>query len=399
MLEIPLPYYILRQEVGLLVKIKVLLVITLSELGGAQKVVYNIASGLSPEQFEITVACSPGGELVNWLRVLPQGIKVVEIPELKRNISPLNDLKAFYKLYSLMKKEGFHIVHCHSSKAGVLGRLAARLAGVPKIFFTVHGWGINEYQVRPARFFYTLTERFTGALSTGIVCVSQNDLEKGLRLRLASPDRLSVIYNGMPEPQKKKGVLRKELAIKEEDIIIGTVARLALQKDPLFLLNVAERMIASSNNRLNKRRIYFVIVGDGPLRLKCEEYIKRKGLEERVFLLGAREEAAELMQDFDVFVLFSRWEGLPLTVIEAMLAGVPVVANAVGGVGEMVVNNETGYLIDKLDVNEAEKALWDLVSNPGKRFSMGEAGRQRALKLFNVSRMVEEYKKLYTRNY
>jgi len=382
-----------------LVKIKVLLVITLSELGGAQKVVYNIASGLSPEQFEITVACSPGGELVNWLRVLPQGIKVVEIPELKRNISPLNDLKAFYKLYSLMKKEGFHIVHCHSSKAGVLGRLAARLAGVPKIFFTVHGWGINEYQVRPARFFYTLTERFTGALSTGIVCVSQNDLEKGLRLRLASPDRLSVIYNGMPEPQKKKGVLRKELAIKEEDIIIGTVARLALQKDPLFLLNVAERMIASSNNRLNKRRIYFVIVGDGPLRLKCEEYIKRKGLEERVFLLGAREEAAELMQDFDVFVLFSRWEGLPLTVIEAMLAGVPVVANAVGGVGEMVVNNETGYLIDKLDVNEAEKALWDLVSNPGKRFSMGEAGRQRALKLFNVSRMVEEYKKLYTRNY
>ncbi|HOV79026.1 MAG TPA: glycosyltransferase family 4 protein [Bacillota bacterium] len=382
-----------------MVKIKVLLVITLSELGGAQKVVYNIASGLSPEQFEITVACSPGGELVNWLRVLPQGIKVVEIPELKRNISPLNDLKAFYKLYSLMKKEGFHIVHCHSSKAGVLGRLAARLAGVPKIFFTVHGWGINEYQVRPARFFYTLTERFTGALSTGIVCVSQNDLEKGLRLRLASPDRLSVIYNGMPEPQKKKGVLRKELAIKEEDIIIGTVARLALQKDPLFLLNVAERMIASSNNRLNKRRIYFVIVGDGPLRLKCEEYIKRKGLEERVFLLGAREEAAELMQDFDVFVLFSRWEGLPLTVIEAMLAGVPVVANAVGGVGEMVVNNETGYLIDKLDVNEAEKALWDLVSNPGKRFSMGEAGRQRALKLFNVSRMVEEYKKLYTRNY
>lgn len=376
-------------------KIKVLLVITLSELGGAQKVVYHIAAGLSPEQFEITVACAPMGELISWLKNLPWNIRVIEIPELKRNISPLNDLKAFYKLYLLMKKEDFHIVHCHSSKAGVLGRLAARLAGVPKIFFTAHGWGMNEYQGWPGRFFYILAERLAGVLSTRIICVSQSDLEKGLTLKLATPGRLSVIYNGAPEPQKKKGTLRKELAIKEEDIIIGTVARLAIQKDPLFLINVAERMIASSDNSPDKNHLYFVIIGDGPLRLRCEEYIKRKGLEGRVFLLGSREEAAELIQDFDIFVLFSRWEGLPLTIIEAMLAGVPVVANMVGGVRELVVNNETGYLINKLDVNEAKKALWDLVSNPEKRFLMGEAGRRRALKLFNVSKMVEKYKELY----
>jgi len=115
-------------------------------------VVYHVAAGLSPEQFEITVACAPGGELVQWLRELPQKVRVIEIPELKRNISPLKDLKAFWKLYTLIKKKGFDIVHCHSTKAGVLGRLAARLVGVPKIFFTVHGWGINKYQSWPVRF-------------------------------------------------------------------------------------------------------------------------------------------------------------------------------------------------------------------------------------------------------
>lgn len=378
-----------------MVRIKVLLIITLSELGGAQKVVYHIASGLSPEQFEITVACAPGGELVHWLRDQTRKIQVLEIPELQRNVSPLNDLKAFWKLYSLMRKKGFDIVHCHSSKAGILGRLAAWLAGVPKILFTVHGWGINEYQSWPVRFFYTWAERLAGAVSSKVVCVSESDFFKGQNLRLVANDKLSVIYNGVPEPQRKEGALRRELNIKKEDIIIGTVARLAPQKDPLFLLEAAGRMIKYSGSGPGEGRLYFVLIGDGPLRAKCEEFVNSKGLNGRVFLLGAREEAAELVQDFDVFVLFSRWEGLPLTIIEAMLAGVPVVANAVGGVGELVEHQKTGYLINKLDVNEAEKALWDLVFDRDKRLSMGEAGQQRAVQLFDIHEMVEKYRELY----
>lgn len=375
--------------------VKVLLVVTLSEMGGAQKVVYHLAAGLDARLFDVTVACAPGGELVSWLRQLPRKIRVVEIPELKRNIAPFSDLIAFFSLYKLIRQERFDVVHCHSSKAGILGRLAAWLAGVPKVFFTVHGWGINEYQRWPVRLFYTWAERLAGAVSTKVICVSESDLLKGQNLELVAKDKLSVIYNGLPEPKKQKGILRGELNIKKEDIIIGTVARLATQKDPLFLLRVAERMINHSSNGITEGKLYFVIIGDGPLRAQCEAFINGKGFNERVFLLGAREEAVQLIRDFDMFVLFSRWEGLPLTIIEAMQVGCPVVANAVGGVGELVLDQKTGYLINGLDVNEAEKALWDLVIDRDKRLSMGEAGRQRAVQLFDMREMVEKYRELY----
>ena len=376
-------------------RIKVLLIVTLSELGGAQKVVYHIAAGLPPEQFEVTVACAPGGELVNWLRNLPRGVQVIEISGLKRNISLWDDLKAFGKLYVLIKKGAFDIVHCHSSKAGVLGRLAAYIAGVPKIFFTAHGWGINEYQSRPVRFFYTWAERLAGVVSTGVVCVSESDLLKGRNLRLAANDKLKVIYNGMPEPRPKEGVLRGELNIRKEDIVIGSVARLAPQKDPLFLLEVAGRMITSPDNNQDRGRVYFVIIGDGPLRSRCEEFVNLKNLQGSVFLMGAREDAAELLRDFDVFVLFSRWEGLPLTIIEAMLAGRPVVASAVGGVSEMVVDQKTGLLINASDGRAAVQALRELAADRERRLSMGEAGRRRAVELFSINEMVNKYRELY----
>lgn len=376
-------------------RIKVLYIITLSELGGAQKIVYHIAAGLNPQEFDITVACAPGGELVNWLSNLNQDIKIMVIPELKRDISPFNDLKAFLKLYMLMKNNSYHIVHCHSSKAGILGRLAAWKAGVPKIIFTVHGWGINEYQSWPVRFLYTWAERFAGARSTQVVCVSETDLLKARSLKLVTGDKLCVIYNGLPVPEKNEGLLHEELGIRKGDIIIGTVARLAFQKDPLFLLEVAERLITSYKRDKSNSHPCFVFIGDGPLRSECEKFINNKGLKRSVFLLGTREKAAELVQDFDIFVLFSRWEGLPLTIIEAMMAGRPVVANAVGGVGELVVHQETGLLINKLDVNEAEMALLNLIADPGKRLSMGRSGRQRALNLFNIDRMVEKYRELY----
>ncbi|MFX4262059.1 glycosyltransferase family 4 protein [Pelotomaculum propionicicum] len=378
-----------------LVRIKILLLITLSELGGAQKVVHHIAAGLDPRQFDITVACAPGGELVNWLRNMHRDIKIVEITDLKRDISPLNEIKAFMKLYALMKKNSYHIAHCHSSKAGVLGRLAAWLAGVPKIFFTAHGWGINEYQNRVLRFFYTWMERLAGAVSTKVVCVSESDLMKARSLKLVSDEKLCLIYNGLPELKTREGSLRRELNLAEKDIIVGTVARLAPQKDPLFLLEVAERMINCHNGWSGEGGLNFVLIGDGSLRPECEKFINDKGLKGHVFLLGTREEAAHLVHDFDIFVLLSRWEGLPLTIIEAMMSGRPVVANSVGGVGELVVHRETGLLINKLDADEAEKALFDLISNPEKRLSMGHYGRQRARNLFNIDQMVDKYKKLY----
>lgn len=376
-------------------RLKVLQIVTLSEMGGAQKVVYHIAAGLDAWLFDMTVACAPDGELVKWLRELPHEVRVVEIPELKRNISPFLDFMALMRLYRLIQKNGFDIVHCHSSKAGILGRLAAWLAGVKKIFFTAHGWGINEFQSLPIRLFYTWAEQLAGTFSTKIICVSESDLVKGRNLRLAASNKLVVIHNGMPDLKDQKGNLRRELNIDDEDIVIGTVARLALQKNPLFFLEVARQTLAYLDIYPYEGHAFFVIIGDGPLRAECEELIKSKGLSERVFLLGSREDAAALTQDFDVFVLLSLWEGLPLTIIEAMLASVSVIASDVGGVRELVIHKETGYLLSEYNVGKTAKVLLNLIYDKEKRQTMGKLGRKRASEYFGIKSMIKKYKELY----
>jgi glycosyltransferase involved in cell wall biosynthesis len=465
-----------KQELISIKPLKILLVVTLSEIGGAQKMVYHIAAGLEPALFDVTVACAPGGELVHWLRALVEsraGLgetgpsvqagsgetgpaarlrnpRVVEIPELKRDISPLQDLRALWRLYGLIRRERFDVVHCHSSKAGLLGRLAGWLAGAPKIYFTAHGWGINEYQSRPFRLFFTLTERLAGALSTGVICVSRYDYEKALALKLVRPGKLAVIYNGLPEPGEhavppgtlqslitvselkfdepggvqrvapagiqnritvsepqsdnpgvfvgKKCVevhltqnekLKKELGLAGTDRLAVTVMRLAPPKELLLFLEVARRLVQLFPD------LYFTVIGDGPLRVACETFIQENGMTGRAFMTGTREDAAELVAGCEVLLHFSRWEGLPLTIIEAMLAGVPVVANRVGGIGELVADGETGLLIDRLDVQAAVRACEVLLGSQALRRQYGEAGRARARRLFSLAEMQLQYRKLY----
>ncbi|MHB1044207.1 MAG: glycosyltransferase family 4 protein, partial [Eubacteriales bacterium] len=369
------------------------------------------------------------------------------------------DLLAFWRLYRLIRRERFEVVHCNSTKAGILGRLAAWLAGAPIIIFTAHGWGINEYQGRLFRAFSILAEKLAGAVSTRVVCVSRYDYDKALALKLVRPDKLSVICNGTPEPgpigcsngveegrpggqggpggrkspsgtatdragklagsmpEGKNGVLpgdmaaaragnqagpapppnrtdrlRAELGLNDGDLLVGAVMRLAPPKEPLFFLEVARRLVEGENRN---PALFFTIVGDGPLRADCEAFIREHGLAGRVFLLGNRENAADLVRDFDVFTLFSRWEGLPLTIIEAMQAGVPVVANAAGGVPELVADGETGFLIDGLDPGAAAGACGRLLGGAALRLAMGEAGRQRAREMFSLEEMLRRYQELY----
>ncbi|MEW5899647.1 MAG: glycosyltransferase family 4 protein [Bacillota bacterium] len=376
-------------------KLKILQVITLSETGGAQKVLYHLAAGLSPAVFDVTVACAPGGELVRWLRELGW-VRVVEVPHLRREISPLRDMAAFFALYRLMQRERFDVVHCHSSKAGIIGRLAAYLAGVRKIIFTVHGWGITPEQGRLERFFYTWAERLAGLLSTDVVCVSEADRERGLKEKLAPAAKLKVICNGVPAPPAARGdgedILRAELGLAETDLVVGTVCRLCRQKNPLFFLEVARNLLSASRLRDN---LYFVLIGDGPLKRQCEDYIKQHHLRDRVFLAGSREDAACLMAGFDVFCLFSLWEGLPLTVIEAMHGAVPVVAAGVGGVPELVIEGETGFFAPPGDVEKAARIVEGLLAEPDLRRRLGQAGRRLAREKFSLEKMVDRYRSLY----
>lgn len=381
-------------------KLKILQIVTLSELGGAQKVVYHLATGLDRKKFITTVACNAGGELVNWLREAPQPIEVIEIPELKRDITPLYDLIALYRLYKLIRQERFDIIHCHSSKAGLLGRLAGWLAGVPRIFFTVHGWGLYSSRNPLLRTFYASTERLAGFISTRVICVSKNDISTGIRNNLVNQRKLTLIYNGLPEQPGQPGLLRQKLGLSDTDMLVGMVARLAPQKNPLFFLETASRLLdrknyVSSKKSVNEWGLYFVVIGDGPLMEACRDYIRNKDLQKNVFLLGSREDAAQLVYDFNIFALFSRWEGLPLTIIEAMLARIPVVASNVGGVGELVIDGKTGLLVPSIDYHAAEEALWSLITSEEKCRHMGEAGRVRAREIFSLPNMLREYREIY----
>ncbi|MEL7567676.1 MAG: glycosyltransferase family 4 protein [Dehalobacterium sp.] len=372
---------------------RILQIVTLSEVGGAQKVLFNIVAGLYKKGFEFHVACAPGGELVEWLQGL--GVRVFEMPELVRPIKPFTDLKALMKLRKLIMSEKYDLVHCHSSKAGIVGRLAAWLQDVPRIVFTVHGWGVNSQQSAMGQVLLGTAERVAGWVSTDVVCVSKADYRLGKKF--IDQKKLSVIYNGVERSEVRRGKLRQELGLSENDIVIAMAARLKKPKEPLLFLQVAEKLIKTQGDN-----IHFILVGDGPLRGECEDFIGERKLGGQVHLLGTREDLIDLYSDFNIFVLLSSWEGLPLTICEAMRAGLPVVASRVGGVEEQVVSGWNGFLVEVNNKDNSIEIIENAVEHLKKLIldqklcrEMGANSRMNSEEVFDVDRMVGEYGKMY----
>ena len=365
-------------------KPRILLLVTLSEQGGAQHVVYVLARHLC-EGFHVTVACSPGGSLIEKLR--QERIRVVEIPELVRSLCPIRDLQAFLRLYRWMRQERFDVVHAHSTKAGLVGRLAARLARVPGVLFTAHGWAFTEGRAYWKRWVLAQAERLVARATTKIICVSAHDRELAVRFRVAHPEKLVVIRNGI-DPERftraDGSAVRRKWGL-ESAPVLTFVGRLAAQKNPAVLLNVL--------GHLPEGRL--VLVGDGPLMPRIRRLVLQGKSTDRVLLVGERGDIPEILAASDVFVLPSRWEGLPLTVIEAMMAGLPVVASRVGGVPELVEEGVTGFLVPSGDLQALARALQRLVEDDELRRSMGEAGRRRALERFTLARMLRETQAVY----
>ena len=369
--------------------VKVLQIITLSEWGGAQQICYDLATKLPNDEFTVEVACAPGGVLVEELE--KSGIKVQRINSLKRDFSPIQDLKCLFQLYSLIRRGKYQIVHCHSTKAGILGRIAAWLARVPRIYFTVHGWGFyNEQEYGWAQRILILAERLCAHLSTKIICVSENDLKQGLARKIARAGKFTLIRNGVAmENLNRTGSLRREINATDEEVVFGMVARLHYPKDPILYLKAAKMVLESNGG------CHFVLIGDGSLYDECLEFVSKSGLESRVHVLGFRKDARFLYSDFDVFVLSSLFEGLPLTVIEAMFAGLPVVASNVGGIPELVSDGRNGFLTIPGNPEDLAQKMLLLVEDTTLRKRMGQESRKIAESLFTLDRMIEEYSNLY----
>jgi len=330
-------------------KVKVLQIITKADWAGAQRVVYEICK-LAKEntKIEMEVAVGEKGILEEKLRN-ELGITVHTLKNLVHPIKPFVDLKGYKELKKLFKQNNYHVVHCHSTKAGILGRLSASKMKTDKIIYTVHGyWPIFQYE-GIKRKMAILLERYLAKKTTNLVLISKSDIDLSKKMKIGSEDKYRLIYNKITvEKDKiKKGILRKELNINQNTKIIGNVSRVDNQKNPFLFVDIAKEFLKNNDNTL------FVWVGDGKLREQAINYVKKLNLEGNVKFIGFRENGIDYMNDFDLLLLTSNWEGVPITILEAIELNIPILSTDVGGIkeiiGESSVFNEMENISDRIN--------------------------------------------------
>lgn len=327
-------------------KKKVLLVITKSNFGGAQKYVYELAKGLKRKDFDVEVALGGDGILIEKLK--DAGITVIQIPHLNRDISILNDIKTFFTLIKIYLKSKPDIIHVNSSKIGGIGALAARICFIPKIIFTVHGWAFNEDRSSLLRYIIKFLYTVTIFLSHTSIAVSHitKSQASSLPFFFLIKNKITTIHNGIEQPNFiSKEDARMFLSSKinkdvSDKIIVGQIAELHQIKSIETTIEGAREIIQKFPNTI------FVVMGEGEEREKLEKLIEQHNLQQHVFLLGFVDNAAQYIKAFDVSCLTSKSEALGLALIEAGLAHVPVVASRVGGIPELITDKETGFLFE-----------------------------------------------------
>lgn len=359
-------------------KPRLLILITLAEAGGAQTSVSLLLPGLTPE-FDVTVAAHGSGPLRE--AALAAGVPFVNLEHMRRAISPWQDTLALVELVRLCRRIRPDVVHAHSSKAGALGRLAAALARVPVRVFTVHGWSFAAYGGVPGRL-YLWVERSLRRLTTAVVCVAEVSRAVGVDAGACRADRTLVIHNAVDvaafaAPEQLRGIPQ-----------VVSIGRFAFPKDFATLVE------ALAATRADYRAAF---VGEGPLLPEIAATIRQQGLTDRIDLLGNRGDVPGVLASADVFVLSSRSEGFPVSILEAMAAGLPVIATDVGGVAESVVDGETGLLVPPGDPGALAAALERILTDRALRLRLGEAGCERVRRHFDLAGFHRAHVELYLR--
>lgn len=331
---------------------KVLFVITKSNWGGAQRYVYDLATNLPTDRFEPIVAFggtgsagSEEGELAYRLREAKLETRFIRA--FARDIRPLDEIRACLELYRLFRKERPDVVHLNSSKAGALGALAARIAGVPKIIFTAHGWAFREHRSVAAQFALRIASWVTALLAHTVICVSEFD-SRDARAMLGIGRKVLCIHNGIrsidlvDRTSARANVVPPEIAARHADAIwVVTNAELHLNKNLSFAIDAVTRY---NETHPHGKQLFYVIIGAGEQRAQLEKDIERRRVKEHVFLAGFLPAAPRLLRAFDIFFLPSRKEGLPYVLLEAGFAELAVIASNVGGIPEIVTDGKNGLL-------------------------------------------------------
>ncbi|MCX6703293.1 MAG: glycosyltransferase [Candidatus Zambryskibacteria bacterium] len=355
-----------------------------SPYGGAQNYVFTLATNLPKAEFESIVLMGGDGELKERLEA--SGIWTETIPYLGRDINPVSEIRAFFALIKKLKKLKPDVLHTNSSKAGLLGALAGRIARVPRIIFTGHAWASNEDRPWIIRKFFLLLHWKTILLSDRTICVSKKTKNDMAGLSLVG-DKTCVIYNGISPfelytKEDARTKIRSTIGLHEDPGThwIGTISELHTNKG-LDLAIHALSHIATP--------FIFLIIGGGEKKLELESLIRTLNLETKIYLLGNIPDAKKYLKAFDIFTLTSRTEALPYTLLEAGLSELPVLATRVGGISEIIDNGVNGVLVRPRS-DSMQQGLEHLLSQQQKRTEYGLKLKQKIEKNFSLQQQIAQ---------
>ncbi|ENV13457.1 hypothetical protein F965_01358 [Acinetobacter schindleri NIPH 900] len=361
---------------------KIVYIITRSDvLGGASVHLLDLAKGMISQGHEVHILVGGTGAFTEELE--KNDISFSPLNHLKREISLIHDALGFWEIKKHLKKLKPDIVHCHSSKAGLLGRLAAKSLGLP-VVFTAHGWAFTEGISPRKQKIYAQIEKFLIKFSDHIITVSEFDRIYGFNFGVGSLDIVTTVHNGIPIQDLQIEKVRQF----DQPCKIIMVARFDDQKDQMTLIQAL--------GLLKNKNWVMEFIGSGPTVERCKQEANKLGLGDKIKFLGQQRNVKDFLNNSDIFVLSTNYEGFPLTILEAMRAKLPVIATNVGGNNESVIDKETGFLTKKNDAQDLSRALSTLIDDRNLAIEMGERGYERFITEFTHDLMLKKTLKIYT---
>lgn len=365
-------------------------------MSGVQKVSLDELSQLDSNYYDRIVVCKCAGEFTDKLQSL--GIRVHFIPELERNISPWRDLLAFLALKKFFKAEKPDIVHTHSSKTGILGRFSARAAKVHFIVHTVHGFSFPGEPRKIIRNLFKLLEWIAGKFTDKLIVLNVDDEIIAVNSLAIPKENIALLPNGVDISTYSPANCVRRLQLRNyiynitnnEHIIIGMIGRLWHQKNPQCFVRAAIRVAKQRNN------VSFFLIGDGEFRFELENQITSSNFSNRIIIMGWRCDVPELLKGLDVMVLPSRWEGMPLAILEAMSTGVTVVASNIPGNRDLICDQNDGRLFTADDDLALAEVLIDLIDTPAKRSLFSTRSRNKVLSSYSLSNRMKKIIEIYS---
>lgn len=355
-------------------------------LSGVQNMMILLLDHLDKIAYDITVISAPDGPMIGKLNEMD--IRHVAFPNLIQKIN-FHDIPIFIQFYKFFRKERFDIVHTHSSKTGFMGRIAAKLAGVKIIIHTIHGFPFHSFQSKIIILFYQNLERIAGIFCDKAVSVNDHEREMSINKKFIAKHKIITIYNGIQELKSISHINRGELGIPDDDVIIGSVSRFSKPKNIINLISVAINVVKKFSN------ISFIFVGDGELFEKAKKLIDKSKTSHIIHLVGWKSNVAEWYDLFDIVMLYSRWEGLSLTILEAMSMKKPLIVSNVKGNNELVQEKKNGYLVEVGDHQDLTKKIISLSKDPQTQKKFGAESYKIFLEYYTLDRFVESYEELY----